>query len=115
MITSPEAPEVFRRETAWVYSQGGPGVFGGDLYYYSVDHNLVGRAHEVDTRKIGVHFLSGEYDPTAAGPGEELAAQIKGSTYDVVEGGSHFAMSDDYPRFRKYLVPVLDRIVDERA
>ena len=90
MITSPEAREAFRRETAWIYSQGGPGIFGGDLYYFSVDHNLIGKAHQIDTSKVGVHFLSGEYDPTAKGPGEALAAQIKGSTYDVVEGGSHF-------------------------
>ena len=110
MITSPEAREAYRRETGWVYSQGAPGIFGGDLYYFSVEHNLIGKAHEIDTSKIGVHFLSGEYDPTARGPGEALAAQIKGSTYDVVKGGSHFTMSDDYPRFRTHLMPVLDGI-----
>lgn len=110
MITSPDARETYRRETAWIYSQGGPGVFGGDLYYFSVEHNLIGKAHKIDTSKVGVHLLSGEYDPTARGPGEELAKQIKGSTYDIVKGGSHFVMSDDYPRFRKYLVPVLEGI-----
>ena len=26
-ITAPQSPEAFRRETAWVYSQGAPGVF----------------------------------------------------------------------------------------
>lgn len=40
---------------------------------------------------------------------------IDGATYDVIEGGSHFAMSDDYPRFREYLLPVLDRVYRERA
>ena len=29
--------------------------------------------------------------------------------------GSHFAMSDDYPRFRKHLLPVLDQIQRERS
>ena len=115
MITSPEACEAYRRETGWIYSQGGPGIFGGDLYYFSVDHNLMGKAHEIDTSKIGVHFLSGEYDPTAKGPAEALAAQIEGSTYDVVKGGSHFTMSDDYPRFREHLMPVLDRIYAKHA
>ena len=110
MITSPDALESYRRETSWIYSQGGPGIFGGDLYYFSVEHNLTGKAHKIDTSKVGVHLLSGEYDSTARGPAEELASQIKGSTYDVVKGGSHFAMSDDYPRFRKHLVPVLDGI-----
>ena len=110
MITSPDALEAYRRETAWIYSPGGPGIFGGDLYYFCVEQNLIGKAHKIDTSKVGVHLLSGEYDPTAKGPGEELAQQIKGATYDVVKGGSHFVMSDDYPRFRRYLVPVLEGI-----
>ena len=36
--------------------------------------------------------------------------QLSGSTYAVMKGGSRFAMCDDYPLFRKYLVPILDRI-----
>ena len=115
MITSPEAREAFRRETGWIYSQGGPGIFGGDLYYFQVEHDLRGKAHTIDTSKVGVHLLSGEYDPTARGPAESLTAMIDGATYDVVEGGSHFAMSDDYPRFRKYLLPVLDQVYRERG
>jgi pimeloyl-ACP methyl ester carboxylesterase len=113
-ITSPVASESYRRETGWVYSQGGPGVFAGDLYYYTYDHDLSeGRAGQIDTSKVDVHFLSGEYDPSSiAGPMsmEALAAAIPGSTQAVIKGGSHFAMSDDYPRFREYLMPILDRI-----
>ena len=112
-ITSSTAPEPYRRETGWVYSQGGPDVFAGDLYYYSVDHDLTGgKARGIDTSKIGVHFLSGEFDPTVAGPDgtDALVADIPGCTYDVIKGGSHFVMSDNYPLFREYLVPVLDRI-----
>ena len=112
-ITSSTAPEPYRRETGWVYSQGGPDVFAGDLYYYSVDHDLTGgKARGIDTSKIGVHFLTGEFDPTVAGPAgtEALVADIPGCTYDVIKGGSHFVMCDNYPLFRQYLVPVLDRI-----
>jgi pimeloyl-ACP methyl ester carboxylesterase len=112
-ITSPVAPEAYRRETGWVYSQGGPGVFAGDLYYYTYDHDLTGKASKIDTSKVGVHFLSGEFDPSSVtGPMSmmALAAEIPGSTQAVIKGGSHFAMSDDYPRFREYLMPVLDKI-----
>lgn len=113
-ITSPVAAEAYRRETGWVYSQGGPGVFAGDLYYYTYDHDLAGgKAARIDTSKVGVHFLSGEFDPSSV-PGPmsmaALAAEIPGSTQAVIKGGSHFAMSDDYPRFREYLMPVLDKI-----
>lgn len=118
-ITSPVAPEPYRRETGWVYSQGGPGVFAGDLYYYTYDHDLSnGKAAKIDTSKVDVHFISGEYDPTSvAGPSsmEALAAEIHGSTTTVIKGGSHFAMSDDYPRFREYVMPILDAIHTKHA
>ena len=69
MITSSVPPEPYRRETAWVYNQGGLDVFAGDIYYYSVDHDLTGgKATGIDTSKIGVHFLTGEYDPEVSGP-----------------------------------------------
>jgi len=112
-ITSPEAPDPYRRETAWVYSQGGPGVFAGDLYYYSIDHDLVGKAQQINTAKTSVYLLSGEYDPSMqpdARSAEALAKQIPGATFQMIKGGSHFAMSDDYPRFRQYLVPILEKI-----
>jgi pimeloyl-ACP methyl ester carboxylesterase len=112
-ITSPVAPDAYRRETAWVYSQGGPGIFAGDLYYYTYDHDLEGLASKIDTSKVGVHFLSGEFDPSGVpGPSSmtTLAQQIKGSTSAIIKGGSHFAMSDDYPRFREALLPVLKQI-----
>jgi pimeloyl-ACP methyl ester carboxylesterase len=109
-ITSPMALEVYRKEIGWVYSQGAPGIMGGDLYYYFVDHDLRGKAHEIDTSKVSVYLCSGEYDPSALGPGEELSRQIKGSKYEIIKGASHFAMSDDYERFRNYLIPVLEEI-----
>src|SRR5262249_28045709 len=86
-ITSPEAPEAYRRETAWVYSQGGPGVFAGDLYYYTYDHDLAGTAQHVDTKQCPVYLLSGEYDPSMQpGPrsAEALAKAIPGATFTVI-------------------------------
>ena len=112
-LTASTAPEPYRRETGWVYSQGGPGVFAGDLHYYLIDHDLTGgQAQGIDTSRVGVHFLTGEFDPAVQGPTgtEALAADIPGSTYAVMQGGSHFAMCDDYPLFREYLLPILDRI-----
>jgi pimeloyl-ACP methyl ester carboxylesterase len=112
-ITSPEAPDAFRRETSWVYSQSAPGIFAGDLYYYSYDHDLVGKTREIDTKKTPVYLLSGEYDASMRpGPrsAEELAKQIPGASFQVIKGGSHFAMSDDYERFRRYLLPILNKI-----
>jgi pimeloyl-ACP methyl ester carboxylesterase len=110
-LTSPTSPERYRRETAWVYSQGAPPVFKGDLYYYSVDHDLTKSAGEIDTSKVAVHILTGEYDYASPPPfGEALAMQIKGATFQKMEALGHFPMSEDPERFKSYIWPLLKSI-----
>lgn len=110
-LMSPTCPEASRRETIWCYSQGAPVVFKGDLYYYCVDHDLTGQAQNIDTSKIDVYLLTGEYD-FASPPfmSQMLVEEIEGSKYTEMKGLGHFPMSEDYPAFRKYLKPVLDEI-----
>ena len=62
-----------------------------------MSHLNGGKARGIDMSRIGVHFLTGEFDPTVAGPGgtEVLVADIPASTYDIIKGGSHFAMCDN--------------------
>ena len=36
-LIAPQSPPVNRHETLWMYMQGGPGVFKGDLYFYKLD------------------------------------------------------------------------------
>ncbi len=40
---SPLSPESDRRRAAWIYSQGAPGIYGGDLAFYSDEFD--GAAH----------------------------------------------------------------------
>lgn len=110
-LMSPSSPEARRRETSWVYSQGAPAVFKGDLYYWSVDHDLGERAHEIDTSRVAVYLLTGEYD-WAATPAmsQELARRIPGAHYQTMEGLGHFPMSEDPERFLGYLRPLLEEI-----
>lgn len=107
-LMSPTSPEHLRRETAWVYSQGAPAVFKGDLYYYSVDHDVTHTAEQIDTSKVAVHILTGEYD-WASPPsfGEALAQRVKGATFQKMAGLGHFPMSEDPERFRAYIWPIL--------
>jgi len=110
-LTAPTAPEAYRRETMWCYSQGAPPVFKGDLYYYSVDHDLEGKLGEIDTTKLDVHLLTGEYDWSS--PPEmsrDTAAQIPGATFQTMEGLGHFPMSEDPERFLGYVRPLLEKI-----
>jgi pimeloyl-ACP methyl ester carboxylesterase len=110
-ITSPESPEALRRETAWIYSQGAPAVFKGDLHYYTVEHDLTGAAGRIDTARTALYVLTGEYDwssPPAAG--RALAAAVPGATFRAMAGLGHFPMSENPARFREHIVPVLEEI-----
>ena len=111
-MMAPTSPEPLRRETAWVYSQGAPAVFKGDLYFYSVDHDVRNTAALIDTGLCSVDILNGEYDwsgtPSA---GAELAAMIPGARYRTMPGLGHFPMSEHPQRFLGEIRPVLERIL----
>ena len=110
-LMSPTSPERYRRETAWCYSQGAPPVFKGDLYYYSIDHDLTQTAEKIDATRTPLYLLTGEYD-WASTPemSEELAKRIKGAKYTTMKGLGHFPMSEDPAHFREYIAPVLREI-----
>ncbi len=112
-LMSPTSPENLRRETAWVYSQGAPPVFKGDLYYYSIDHDLSQTAERIDARRTSLYLMTGEYD-WASTPemSAELAGRIRGVSYQTMTGLGHFPMSEDPARFREYIAPVLREIRD---
>jgi pimeloyl-ACP methyl ester carboxylesterase len=112
-LMSPTSPENLRRETAWVYGQGAPPVFKGDLYYYSIDHDLSQTAEQIDARRTPLYLMTGEYD-WASTPemSAELAALIPGASYQTMKGLGHFPMSEDPARFREYVAPVLREIRD---
>ncbi len=115
-ITSPKAPEAYRREVGWCYSQGAPRVFRGDLFYWGADHDLGDRASEIDTSQTRVFLLTGEYDAaTTPEMSREVAGQIKGATYRTMEGLGHFPMSEDPERFYGYIEPVLAEIAGDQT
>lgn len=112
-LTAPTAPEVGRRETVWVYSQGAPPVFKGDLYYYSVEHDVRETASKIDTSRIPVYVMNGEFDfSTSFGEAKELVEQIKGAKQVDMTGLGHFPMSEDPEQFFSFLKPVLWEIRD---
>jgi len=110
-LIAPTAPEADRWETIWHYMQGGPGVFKGDLFFYTADGDVRGRVAEIDTAKCPLYLLTGEYDYSCT-PDDtrDLASRIKGAEAIVMAGLGHFPVSEDPARFLSYLRPVLDRI-----
>ncbi len=110
-LIGPGSPTAHRWETLWHYMQGGPGVFKGDLHFYTKDGDIRSRVAEIDTTRCPLYLLSGEYDYSCA-PDDtrDLARRIKGTQAVIMEGLGHFPMSENPAKFSTYLVPVLDQI-----
>lgn len=114
-LMAPQSPEVCRREVWWHYGQGGPGVYRGDTYFYSVDWDLRGREGEIDTSQCPVYLLTGEYDHAcSAGETEETAGAIHGARFTRMRGIGHFPMAENYGRFKEYLLPILGELENRR-
>lgn len=112
-LMAPQSLEASKREVWWTYAQGGPGVYRGGTYFYGADWDLRGREGEVDTDKCPVYLLTGEYDH-ACSPAETqaTAAAIPGARFTKMQNLGHFPMAENYPRFREYLIPVLEKIAE---
>ena len=98
---------------AWAASQCAPPVSKGDLNFY-FDHDLTDTAQQIDTSRIAVYFLTGEYDPSSSPEDtREMAKQIKGAKFVEMKGLSHFGMSENPAVFKKYLMPILNEIAKQ--
>jgi pimeloyl-ACP methyl ester carboxylesterase len=112
-LIAPTAPEADRWETIWHYMQGGPGVFKGDLHFYTADGDVRGRVADIDTRACPLYLLTGEYDYSCTPADKrDLARRIKGAAAVIMQGLGHFPMSEDPARFLSYLRPVLSEILE---
>jgi pimeloyl-ACP methyl ester carboxylesterase len=110
-LIAPTSPLPYRKETSFVYASGWPQAFLGDLYYYVQEFDLRDVASQIDTRRVGVHVLSGEYDFSGTVErGREAHAAIAGSTFTEMKGVGHFPMTENPVAFLRYLAPVLERI-----
>ena len=112
MIMAPTASMAARHETRLHYAQGAPGVFPGDIAYYSLEHDLRGEADQIDTSRCAVHLLTGEYDFFTVPWTEQAAREIPGSTLAIMEGLGHFPMSEDHEGLMRHVLPILDAIAD---
>ena len=113
-LIAPTSPRADKWETLWHYMQGGPSVFLGDLHYYFSDGDLRNSDLAGLDGKCPLYLLTGEYDLSAT---PELTAELARVTgarhFEVMKGMGHFPMSESPVEFRRYLMPVLDRIAAE--
>ena len=110
-MMAPQSPAESRHETLWMYKCSGPGIFKGDLYFYRVDGDLRAKIARIDTARCPLYMLTGEYDFSCTPDDtKRTAAQIKGADVTIMKELGHFPMSENPAQFRRYILPVLEKI-----
>lgn len=108
---SPYAPSAERWNTLWMFMASGPGVFRGDLSFYTRDDSLIARLPRIDTASTPVHILVGAYDLTCTPEDAQRTADaIPGATIAVMDELGHFPMSEHPDGFKPFFCDALDRM-----
>ncbi|PVA06813.1 alpha/beta fold hydrolase [Thalassorhabdomicrobium marinisediminis] len=108
---SPFAPNAERWNTLWMFMQSGPGVFRGDLSFYTRDESLIPRMCQIDTQATPVHIIVGAYDLTCTPEdAARTAAAIPGATLSVMDELGHFPMSEHPVGFRPFFLEGLAKM-----
>lgn len=108
---SPHAPLADRWNTLWMFMASGPGVFRGDLSFYTQDDSLIARLGKIDTSKTPVHFIVGAYDFTCTPEDAKRTADaISGATLSVMDEVGHFPMSEHPQAFRPFFIEGLNKM-----
>lgn len=115
-LMAKQSPEQTRRETMYLYEQGATGVFKGDLYYYSVDHDYRDELDRIDATECPLYAVNGEYDYlTDPDEGRAVAEGIgEGATAVEMAEIGHFPMSENPELFNAYLKEILVDITGRR-
>lgn len=109
-LMAPQSPEDYRWETWWYYAQSGPGIFKGDLYFYSVDHDFR-ELNDKISGNVPIYFMTGVYDFACTPEMTQATAdKVKGSECIIMEGIGHFPMCENPATFKEYLMPVLEKV-----
>ncbi len=110
-LIAPNSPSEHRWETLWHYMQGGPGIFKGDLHFYTVEGDIMEHVAAIDTAKCPILMLTGEYDFSCSPEMSQTTADaIEGAQLQIMKGMGHFPMSENPEAFRSYLMPMLAEI-----
>ena len=110
-LMSPSTPRSRAIEIWWEYSQGGYGIFHGDIDFYAHDWDARERVAQIDTRRCPVIMLTGEYDFSCTPEmSRRTAAKIPGAEFQMMQGLGHFPMTENPEAFLAYLRPALRKI-----
>lgn len=111
-LLSPNSPLERRNLARWIYSQSAPGVYDGDLQFYSDEFRASQHTPKINTSRTPLWLLTGDYDYSAS-PAEtaKVAKEIPGSTFMEMKGFGHFPMTEDPRRlYDAYLRNILQSL-----
>jgi pimeloyl-ACP methyl ester carboxylesterase len=115
-LMSPTTPRLARRTAEWIYSRAAPSVYPGDLAFYSDEFDGHVVAPRIDTARVPVHLMTGEYDYSATpDDGARLSRLIAGSTFERMAGLGHFPMVEDPDRVRSLLKRAVERCLNQNG
>ncbi len=107
-LAAPQSPAEHVERITWHYAQGGPAVFFGDIAFYSGDWDMRDRVHRIDTNRVPLFMLTGEYDYSCTVEhSQATAAKIPGAHFQAMVGVGHFPFAENPKLFAEYLLPIL--------
>jgi len=110
-LCAPQSPAAYTEAIAWHYAQGGPAVFFGDIAFYSGDWDMRDRVHRIDTNRVPLFMLTGEYDYSCTVEhSQATAAKIPGVRFQAMPGIGHFPFAENPGLFAEYLLPILQQL-----
>ena len=112
-LLSPTSPTAGRDYATWIYSQGAPGVYDGDLAFYSDEYNAHHHTAHVDTARTPVWMFTGDYDYSATpADSARIAAEIPGAQFETLAGFGHFPMVENPDALWPLIQPALTHLLD---
>lgn len=110
-LLSPSSPKAGRDQATWIYSQGAPGVYDGDLAFYSDDFDAHQHTPHIDTQRTPLWLLTGDYDYSATpADSRRVAEEIAGARFAELAGFGHFPMVEHPAALLPHLQPALQAL-----
>ena len=95
-LLSPSSPQAGRDQATWIYSQAAPGVYDGDLAFYSDDFDAAKHLPQIDAARTPLWLLTGDYDYSATpADSQRAAAEVAGAQFAPLPGFGHFPMVEN--------------------
>ena len=107
-LLSPSSAHDRRALAGWIYAQGAPGIYDGDLAFYSDAFQASHHTGDIDCQVTPLWLLTGDYDYSASPQDtRRVAGEIAQSSFATLPGFGHFPMVENPDGLWPYLVEPL--------